>query len=120
MKKSKPEARDATVEEIKGFLNLDTTPTLRGWVAVNDGKIVAAWGFMLILGRWYLFMDLSNEVRPFKKFILKTAKESLIEAAKMGIKRLHAYWDKSEPTGARFMEHMGFVDRGPYFVWRAE
>lgn len=113
--------RRATAEDISAFSPLPNKPTILAWVGDDDGKIIGIGGLALVGGRWFAFCDLKPEARKHKKAIVKTARNVMMEAKRMGIRFIYAEADSSEPGARRWIESLGFhIDpRSNYlFRWR--
>jgi hypothetical protein len=119
---SKVIVRRATREDIASFSDMENKPSAVAWVGVLDDKIIALTGFALIRGRWFLFLDLTEEARKHKITMMRTAKMIMAEAQKQGIKFIYAERDEDEPKSEAWLRSLGF-DLDPrsdyYFRWAA-
>lgn len=103
----------ATQEDIHAFAQDASAPTMKAWVGKVDGKPVALFGLARNMdGRWWAFFDITDEARPYKVTIVKTARTVMDEARKMGLRFVYAFPDPKEPMAVRWMERLGF-ERDP-------
>jgi RimJ/RimL family protein N-acetyltransferase len=100
--------RHASREDIDTFSSMANKPTILGWVGEIDGKIVAIGGLAFTKGRWFGFLDLKDEARPFKMTIARNAIRVLCEAERLGIKYIYAEADKRETGSERWLKRLGF------------
>ena len=113
--------RPATPEDIEEFSDIQTRPTARAWVGERDGKIIAMAGFALREGRWIAFCDLTEEARPYKMTIMRTAKKIMNEARAMGIRYVYAEASQFEVGAVRWMQSLGFrLDPRSAYLYRWE
>lgn len=114
--------RRATREDIASFSDMENKPSARAWVALLDDKIIALTGFALIGGRWFLFLDITEEARKHKITMMRTAKMIMAEAHKQGIRFLYTERDEKEPKSEAWLRSLGF-ELDPrsqhYFRWAA-
>lgn len=111
--------RPATRDDIEAFSDLPDKPTLRAWAGEVDGKIVALGGFAFSHGRWFGFVDLTDEARKHKFTIARAAKMVLSEAKRQGIKFIYAEADPNEPGARRWLASLGFtVDPRTLYLYR--
>lgn len=86
-------------------------PKFFGVVVVKDGRDIGSgsvvWGDG---GLAYLCLEITDELRQYPIFMVKTAK-SLIEGATLS-GELFTIEDKEEPTAPRFLEFLGFKPTG--------
>lgn len=80
---------------------------MKGIVAVKDGKVIGAGGLAFKNGVVCAFADLTDEVRPFKTMIHRTAVRFLKEARKRH-RRIYVEMDEQEPTAERWLTRLGF------------
>jgi hypothetical protein len=114
--------RRATREDIVAFSNIATVPTVRARVGDLDGKIIAIGGLLRADGRWFAFLDLTDEARRYKMTLMRTAKRMLAEAREQGVRFIYAERDENEPGAAAWLQSLGFeIDpRSEYFYrWKA-
>lgn len=116
-KKFRPEIRPATIDDIRR-LSEHPLPSMRAWVAEMDGEIIAACGLVLWAGRWYIFADVGEKMKPFKISIVKHGMKVIKEAKNMGLKRLYAKHDSLQPAAVKWMHSLGFHEESDFFVWR--
>jgi N-acetylglutamate synthase-like GNAT family acetyltransferase len=103
--------REATAKDIAACL--DIRPTMRAWVAENaDGKIIAFGGYFLLAGRWYIFLELDDEMRAYKMTLMRTAKRIMAAARQQGIRYLYAMADPEETKSRQWLESLGFRSCG--------
>ena len=100
--------RAATKDDIARFSDLANKPTLRAWVGERDGKIIGIGGVALAKGRWFGFIDLTEEARPYKMHIMRAAKRLLAEARRDGIRYIYAEVSPSEPKALAWLTSLGF------------
>ena len=100
--------RPATREDIEAFSDLPNKPTMRAWVAELDGRIVGLGGIALSKGRWFAFVDLKDEARPFKVTIARSALRFLDEARRDGIRFIYAEVSRHEPRALPWLLSLGF------------
>jgi hypothetical protein len=99
----------ATKEDVEFFSNDAPKPTMKAFVAKKDGKPIALFGLARELdGRWYAFFDITDEARPYKVTIAKTARKIMDEARKMGLRFVYAVPDEEEPMARKWLERLGF------------
>lgn len=114
--------REATRDDIAAFSDMADKPTVRAWCGELDGKIIALGGFALRGGRWIMFCDLTDEARPHKMTLMRTAKRVLGEARRMGLRFVYAEANPNEPGAVRWLQSLGFeVDprSAYYYRWEA-
>lgn len=122
MKKSNVIIRPATSEDIDRFSPLRNKPSIKAWVAELDGKLIGLGGVALYGGRWYAFLDLEEEMRPYKMTLMRAAKRFFAEMRLQGVKFVYAEADLEESNAPRWLGSLGFsVDprSGYLYRWRS-
>lgn len=117
-----PVVREATKADIDAFYAMEEKPTMRAWLAEVDGEIIGICGIARTRGRWVAFCDIKDELRRFKKVILKTGLLMMREARKAGIRYVYSEPNPDEPNAERFLQALGFhLDPRSMslFRWRA-
>ena len=100
--------RPATREDIAAFSDMADKPTVKAWVGEIDGKIVGMGGLALIGGRWFAFLDLTDEARSSKITLMRTAKRVMAEARRMGLRYVYAQVSTHEANAAAWLRSLGF------------
>lgn len=100
--------RAASREDIDAFSDMASKPTVRAIVGEIDGRIVALGGIALSKGRWFAFVDLLAEARPYKMTIMRAARRFFAEASRSGIKYIYAEASPCEPRAVAWMTSLGF------------
>ena len=91
---------------------------MRAWVAELDGEVVGACGLVLWGGRWFVFVDIGEKMKPFKATIIRQGKKTMEIAKNMGLSRVYAKHDTVQPMAEKWMKSLGFEEGPDYFVWR--
>jgi N-acetylglutamate synthase-like GNAT family acetyltransferase len=119
---SKVTVRRATRADIEAFSDLANKPTIRAYVGVLDGEIIAIGGLAFSMGRWFAFCDLTEKARKYKLTIARVGKRIMDDAREMGLRFVYADADPNEPTAVRWLTSLGF-EPDPrtlvYYRWRA-
>src|SRR5690606_3030352 len=113
----------ATREDIEAFSDLPKKPTIRAWVAELDGRIVGIGGIARANGRWFAFVDLLDEARPYKVHIARSARRFLDEARRDGVRVSYAEVSRHEPRALPWLLSLGFEfdQRSQHFYrWSAK
>lgn len=114
-----PIVRRATREDIDAFSSMRDKPTVIAWCGELDGKIIALGGLQLSCGRWFAFVDLPDEARPYKMHIMRAAKRMMAEAKANGIRFIYTESQLDEPTSKRWLASLGFtLDRRSQHFYR--
>ena len=100
--------RSATKADIEAFSGMADKPTLKAMVGEIDGRIIGIGGVALAKGRWFGFVDLTEEARPYKMHIMRAAKRVLAEAKREGIRFIYAEASPHEPGAIRWLTSLGF------------
>lgn len=103
-----PIVRPATREDIDAFSSMTEKPTVKAWCGELDGKIIALGGLAFFRGRWFAFLDLTDEARPYKMTIMRMAIRVMAEAKTMGIRFVYADADTREPKSVEWLSRIGF------------
>ena len=94
--------------------------TIWAETAELDGAVVGIGGIAYIGGRPILFSRMRDELRPYKKFILRCARRAAQMAAET---RAAAIANPDEPLSCRLLERIGLTwkgtaEEGEVFAWR--
>ena len=100
--------RRATAKDIDAFAELEQTPTVIGWVGELDGKIIAVGGLARTAGYWSAFCDLTEEAKPYKYKIARTALRVMKDARARGIHYVYANLDSTKEGSQKWAESLGF------------
>ncbi len=100
--------RRAVTSDLYEFSELEKKPSVIGWVGEIDGKVVAFGGLARVSGYWVAFCDLTDEAKPFKYKIARTALRVLADARKRGIKYVYANIDTELEGSQKWAESLGF------------
>ena len=93
---------------IERYGEMGAGPTIKGIAALLDGRVIAIAGFRLVQGKvWVVFCDLTDEARPLKVTMHRTALKLMAEA-KTQHRRILAVCDEREPTAPRWLKRLGF------------
>src|SRR5688572_26056056 len=87
---------------------MESKPTALAWCAEYDNRIIALGGLACVKGRYYAFVDLTPEARPFKMTIARTAWRVLAEAKRLGLRYVYAEPDPEEPGAITWLSRLGF------------
>jgi len=101
----------ATIDRVKQFYGNKHIKSFRGYVALLDGYPVGVAGLTY---DHILFSDISDELRPYKKDIVRTAK-NLIKDIKYPIS---AIANENEPMAVRLLTRLGFTHISGQMYWR--
>jgi hypothetical protein len=111
--------RPATADDIATFSDLPSKPSIRAWVAEQDGKLLGMGGVVFSQGRWLAFVDLTDDLRPHKIAIARTAIRFLAECRRSGIRFIYAEADTKEPGASRWLTSLGFeIDPRKQYLYR--
>lgn len=111
--------RPATREDITAFSSVKDTPTVKAWCGDLDGRIIALGGLSLTKGRWFAFLDLTEDARPYKMTLMRMAKRVMAEAARMGIRYVYTEADLDEPRSTEWLQRLGFeIDPRSEYLYR--
>jgi hypothetical protein len=100
--------RPATTEDIRHFANGKKYHTMRAWVIEKDDERIGLGGFSVVSDRWYLFFEITDELRKHKTFLVKAGLRLIQKAKDQGIKYLYCDIDWCEPTAYNFVTFLGF------------
>lgn len=117
MTKSKLDIRPATIEDIRERYDVPM-PSMRAWIGHVGEERAGIWGLMHTQGRWVLFFDIEEPLRPFKVTMVKESIKTMEVAREMGIKKVYSAWDEDEPMGEKWMFRLGFHKEKHYYVWK--
>ena len=115
--------RRATAADLDAFSDMARKPTTIAWVGDLDGRIIAVGGLARIDSRWVAFCDLTEEARPYKMTLMRSARRTMAEARRLGFKFVYAQMDGNEPGAAAWLERLGFhIDprSGTFYRWKAD
>lgn len=101
-----PIVREATRADLEQFCGR-VGPSVKGVVAVLDGKIIGAAGLAFKDGVVAIFCDTTEAVKPFKTLLHRGAIRFLAEAKKHH-RFIIAEMDCNEPTAERWLRRLGF------------
>lgn len=114
--------RTASREDIAAFTEDENRPTLRAWCADLDGRIIALGGVAIVKGRYIGFVDLLDEMRPYRMHIMRSAIRFLDQARRDGIRYIYADADLREKNSVAWLTRLGF-ERDPrsrfLYRWKA-
>lgn len=94
--------------DINAFSVMPEKPTVRAWVAELDGRIVGIGGIAREQGRWFAFIDLEDEARPYKVHIARSARRFLDQARRDGIRFIYAEVNHTDPRALLWLFSLGF------------
>jgi len=111
MRKSKIIIEPATREHVKEFYGDKYTKSFKGHVALLDGKIVGIAGLGFEKDQMLLFSEITEEMRPFKKDIVKAVYmlDRMVKEAKYPIV---AIANKKEAMSEKLLVKLGFISTG--------
>jgi N-acetylglutamate synthase-like GNAT family acetyltransferase len=118
-----PVVRPATREDVDAFSSMEGKPTVKAWCGELDGKIIALGGLAFAKGRWFIFLDITDDARPYKMTLMRMAKRVMAEAKAMNIRFIYAWADTNEPKSVEWMARLGFhLDPRTHslYRWKAE
>jgi len=98
-------------------------PSVRAWAGETEGRIVAIGGIGLARGRWFGFIDVTEEGRRYRVTLARAMKAFLQEARRDGIRYIYAEAAPEEKGAARRLKKLGFIvdPRSQMFYrWSAE
>ncbi len=110
----------ATAGDVRAFYGGPPPYTMRAYVALLDGVPVALGGIAYRSGLLYAFMELKDQMRPYKVSIGKFAKR--LVAIFGGVPGMTVA-EPGEPTAGRLLEWLGFeyvaaCCDGEVYQWR--
>jgi hypothetical protein len=108
MKKRRITFEKATNEYAKEFYGNKPALSFRGYVALLDGKVVGVGGITVKNGNQIAFSEMKDEMRPFKKDIVRGAR-LLMEFLDSLPFPVIAFANKEEPNAPRLLERLGFT-----------
>lgn len=114
-----PTAEPLTREHLREYLGeASDGATVKGWAFFLNGKIIGVSGLRFHGGSWIGFSDIDDVTKKHKFFLHRIVVRKL-EGYKKQHKRLYIVRDESEPTSKRWLERLGFVDRGDgVWIWQ--
>ena len=100
----------ATQKHVELFYEGLPPYSMRGIVALEDGKPIGIGGTFNLAGRTYMFSEMREEAFKHKKYILKAARLVLDQARDKIVYAQAEQWS----TAPRFLKHLGFelIDSG--------
>ena len=115
--------RPATAADLSRFSDMSEKPTIKAVVGEIDGKLIAVGGFTIIKGRYYAFLDLTDDARKYKIAVGRTARRLFDMAKRDGIKFVYAEVDANEATAKNWLARLGFepdTRSGVLYRWSAK
>ena len=111
----------ASAADVRAFYDGPSPHTVRAYVAFLDGVPVALGGIAYRSGVLYAFMELKDDIRPYKVSIVKFAR-CLVEIFGAGVPGM-TIAEPSEPASKRLLEWLGFehvalCGDGEVYQWR--
>jgi hypothetical protein len=113
-----PELVPASKEHIEAFYQ--DNKTRRAYAAILDGKPVGIGGLVYEAnGSVYVFSKMTDELRPYRKFILRCARKAAEMARDCAACALA---DPNEKNSRRLLEkvgfqHIGAIEQGEIYAW---
>jgi hypothetical protein len=101
--------RPATAGDIVSFSSMSAAPTVRAMVAEKDGAIIAMGGLALSGGRWFAFLDLTDDARPYKMTMMRWAIRIMAQSRRDGIRFVYWHADPNEPGALPWLTSLGFT-----------
>lgn len=119
MKKTRPELRLATAADVEAFYGHKPESTMRGYVAMLDGRPVGIGGITYKCGVLCAFSEIRDELRPYKVSIMKFGRK-IVQL--FGDAPGMAVASRDEPGSERFLtalgfEHVATLDEGELYRW---
>lgn len=115
--------RPATAEDIARFSDMANKPSIRAWVAEQDGRLLGMGGIALAKGRWFGFVDVTDEMLAHKITLARAAIRFLDEVKRSGVRFIYAEVSPHEPGAGRWLESLGFefdVRSQHFYRWSAK
>jgi len=111
MRKSKITFEPATKAHVREFYGDRYFKSFRGHVAVRDGKVIGIAGLGFEKGYMLLFSSIKDEMRPFKKYIVKAVRVlgQMVNDVKYPIT---AVADRREALSEKLLTGIGFIFTG--------
>lgn len=100
--------RTATRADVEAFAGKPNRETVRAWCGDLDGKVIGIGGIATVRGRHFAFLDLTEEARPYKMHIMRTAIRMLEQASRSGMRFIYAEADTEEPKSVAWLKRLGF------------
>jgi hypothetical protein len=103
--------RAATREDVDAFAAPENRvrPTMRAYVGEVDGKIVVLGGLAFFEGRWFGFLDVTDEVRPYRIHLMRWAIRVIESARSTGVRFIYVEPDANEPKAKAWLARLGFA-----------
>lgn len=95
----------ATQKLVETYYGGKPAYSMRGVVALEDGIPVGLGGLMVYQGKTYMFCEMKDCARKYRKSILKAGKQ-VLKLAKGKI--VYAVAQDGIESAPRFLEHLGF------------
>lgn len=111
MKKSKITIEPATMAYAKEFYGDQCNKSFRGYVALLGGKVIGVGGLSFENETMMLFSDIKEELRPFKRDIVRGFHILERMVAKTNYP-IVAVADKKEKLSERILTRIGFTPSG--------
>lgn len=110
---TKPEIRYATHDDLAAFygLPLPFPVSVRAIAVELDGQIVAIAGLALYPESSTAFSEMRDELRPYKKTIMRTGRMFMDLVRKHGY-NVAAFASPDEPNSLAFLQRLGFTHCG--------
>ena len=104
------ELRTATQADVEQYFGKKPDFSLRGVVAVEDGKTIGVGGVYRAGAQIMVFVDMKDEMRKYPKLIVKAGKLVLPYINRYTV--VMAYVKPEQEAAMRFAKHFGFEDTG--------
>ena len=119
---SGPTLRPARAGDFEALYGEPPAFTIKAYAAEIDGRVVGIGGIQYIGSQPVLFSRMADELRPFKKFIVRSARLAgeLAREAKAA-----AVANPNEPRSCHLLRRLGLtwvgtVEEGEVFSWRTQ
>lgn len=113
MKKSKVKIEPATMAHAKEFYGDRYTKSFKGYVALIDDTVVGIGGLSFEHETMMLFSDMKEELRPFKRDIVKSM-HTLKDMVDKTNYPIVAVADKREALSEKILGRLGFAPSGRF------
>lgn len=117
MRKSRPVIRKADATDIALYYGR-AMPTMSASVAELNGEAIGMGGLIRFRDRWYVFLDIKDEMREFKFTLMRAAKGVMQDIRQRGLKQVYTMADVREPNACRWIESLGFKKTSLGYRWR--
>lgn len=111
MKKSKVTIEPANIKHAKEFYGDQYTKSFKGYVALLDGKVVGIGGISFSKNNMMLFSDIKDELRPYKRDIVKGVYilKDMVEKINYPVVAIAS---KEERLSEKLLDRLGFSPSG--------